>query len=396
MTGQFFISLLNPGMGVVMAAAFVLLWVHQRVQNYILHAAASYFASAIGFFILDVLPAHPHELHRIPANLSFLLAGVFLAAAVLGRYRLPVPYATLAMITTAGFAVFCWFLLVQPDITSRIYAINFALAGVAAVMALKLATLATARFIDRLLLCLTVLVAVGFVLRPIVIFMFLGEFENYDGFQQSVYWSTVQFSQAMITIIYALILMVAVATDLIVELRDEAQGDKLSGMLNRRGFEEKAGATLAECSRNGMPVAILVADLDGFKRINDTFGHAVGDQVIMAFGKTLRSAVDEGMVAGRIGGEEFAILAPGADPQVARLLAERIRAGFKVCTTTDVTSGVDPTVSIGVYATRRWKDLYELLSNADFALYEAKRTGRDRVKLLTATPDIAVGGVASA
>jgi diguanylate cyclase (GGDEF)-like protein len=378
-TGQIFISLLNPGIGAVLASAFLLLWLNQRDQPYVLAAAGSYAASALGFFLQDVGPGLPMDLQRIPANLMFLLAGCLLAAAVLGRYRLAVPVRLLAGFTAAGMAGLLWFLLVDPSITNRIYSVSFALAGISLTMAVLLWRLPQPRLMDRLLFWLTLLAGLNFLLRPAIIFAAIGTIGSYDSMQQSFYWSTVQFSQAMVSITFALTLLVAVASDLIAELKQQAHTDKLSGLLNRRGFEEQANVALAHCASNGRPVALLVADLDHFKRVNDTWGHAVGDSVISLFGNMLARAAGPDMVTGRIGGEEFAVLMPGTDLAVARLFAERVRAEIAVHGAGVLPSGLEPTVSLGVHGSTGAASLYELLSSADLALYEAKRSGRNRV-----------------
>ena len=326
MTGQLFISLLNPGLGVVLIAAFSLLWLNRKEQTYIAFAAASYVASTIGFLIQDVGPSLPMELHRLPANLCYLAAGYLMAMAVLGRYGVKIPHALLGAIAGAGAIGLSWFLLVQPNITYRIYSISFALGAVALVMAAKLRGIEKPRFMDRALFWLTVLTALNFIFRPAVIFALIGEIHDYNSPQQAFYWSTVQFTQMMISITYALSLLVAVATDLVAQLKQQAHTDQLSGLLNRRGFEEKAAEVLADHAGKRRPVALLIADLDHFKRINDTYGHGVGDTVISLFGTMLGRAAGPDMAVGRLGGEEFAIVMPGAEINIARLFAERIRA----------------------------------------------------------------------
>ncbi len=379
MTGQFFISLLNPGLGLILAFAFLCLWLNLREQRYVAVAAASYVAMAVGFLIQDVGPSLPMEVHRLPANLCFLAAGYLLAMAVLGRYRVAVPHRLFGAIAGAGAAGLCWFLFVQPSITYRIYSISFALGLISLVMSAKLRNIEKPRFMDRALFWLTLVTGLNFIVRPIVIFALIGQITAYQSTQQAFYWSTVQFTQAMIAITFALSLLVAVASDLIAELKQQAQTDKLSGLLNRRGFEDQAGEILADCAARGRPVALLVADLDHFKRVNDTWGHAVGDNVIRLFGSMLADAAQHGMVTGRIGGEEFAILMPDTEASIARLFAERLRAQIAVHCAGHVPERLEPTVSLGVAAGDGRAGLYQMLSNADLALYEAKRTGRNRV-----------------
>lgn len=377
MTGQFFISLLNPGLGFILAGAFLILWLNLRDQSYVLFASGSYAASALGFLVQDVGPALPGEVQRLPANLCFLAAAYLLAVSVLGRYRIEAPHRALATIAAAGAAGLCWYLFVDPSITPRIYSISFALGLISLLITFRLWRLERPRFIDRVLFWMTLVTGAGFILRPIAIFALIGEVETYTSPQQAFYWSTVQFSQAMVSTIFALSLLVAVATDLIAELRHQAHTDKLSGLLNRRGFEESAEALLSLCAERGRPVALLIADIDHFKRVNDDWGHGTGDRVIEMFGAMLAGVTEPGVVVGRIGGEEFAVLMADAEPGVARLFAERIRAEIGVRAAESLPDGLRPTVSVGLHVGRG--DLYALLARADLALYEAKRSGRDRV-----------------
>jgi diguanylate cyclase (GGDEF)-like protein len=383
LSGQLFISLLNPGIGVLLSVAFLLLWRHRRDQHYLLLAAWSYAAMAAGFLIQDLVPALPHELQRLPSNLAFLATGCLLVAATIGRYGLPVPRRTLAMLSTVATAIFLWFLLAMPSITGRILTISIGLGLIAAQIPLALRRAPRAHLIDHILFWIGVLSAANFLIRPLLIVALTGGFANYDGFQQSIYWTTVQFSQAMISVIFALSLMVAAAIDLTAELRQQAESDELSGLLNRRGFEAAAGRAVRACADDGRAAALLIADLDDFKAVNDTYGHAVGDAIIAAFGAHARAAAPAGTIAGRIGGEEFALLLPGTAIEAARALAETIRTGLAAACTDRLPAELRPTVSIGLAVAVPGAGLSRLMREADQALYAAKRAGRDRVRTFT-------------
>jgi diguanylate cyclase (GGDEF)-like protein len=137
---------------------------------------------------------------------------------------------------------------------------------------------------------------------------------------------------------------------------------------------------LAESQQYGEPAALLLCDLDNFKRLNDTYGHPVGDQALIAFGRIMVESLRKEDVCGRVGGEEFACLLNDCDEQTALEIAERIRRSFSQL------SILEPgllSVSIGVVTTREsGHDLSRLLSEADQALYGAKDQGRNRVQTL--------------
>ena len=384
MNGQFFIQLLNPGIGLLFAGAFFLLWLNRR-DRYVAYAAGAYAASAIAFLILDVGPALPLELHRIPANFGFLATGCLFAAAIIKRYGLPVPWRAMAVTTAVSMAFFLWFLLGQPSIAARILSVSIGAGIIAAMVVRALWPIEKPYLIDRVLFWVAALSALNLILRPIVLLSLGGGFDNYVGFQQSVYWTTVQFSQAMVSILAAISLMVAVAIDQISELRRQVDVDNLAGLLNRRGFEAKAGPALRRCIDDDRAVALMIADLDHFKQINDTYGHAVGDAIIAAFGAHVRQIGPPAMIAGRIGGEEFALLVPGAGIEAARQLAEAVRTGLHVACLDRIPAALVPTASLGLAIGAPGSTLSTLMADADHALYDAKRTGRNRFRAFTPT-----------
>ncbi len=387
MAGQIFISLLNPGIGAVLAVAFFLLWRGHAHRTYIAIAACSYAFLTTGFLIQDVGPSWPLEFERVPANLCFLLAACFLSAAVLARYGLDPPYGMMAALVGIAMAGLSWFLLIDPSLSGRVIVINSALGFIATYTAVRLWAVQKTELIDRLLFLIVVLSATNFLLRPLVVAWLVGSYnDGNEGFQRSVYWTTVQFTQAMISIMVALNLLVAVAFDLIADLRKEADTDKLSGLLNRRGFEAEALAALRRSADRNRPVALMIADLDFFKTVNDTYGHMVGDVVIAIVGEHIRKICPPDVIAGRIGGEEFSIVLPGVELDEARRLAEQICVGTKDQFAGKVPAALSPTLSIGLSIARSGTTLSELLGNADRALYAAKRLGRNQVQVFAPGP----------
>jgi len=154
--------------------------------------------------------------------------------------------------------------------------------------------------------------------------------------------------------------------------------DGLTGLANRRAAADALHAEAARAQRLQTPLAVVLADLDGFKEVNDEYGHAVGDEVLRVFADVLRQTVRESDVAGRWGGEEFLLLLPGADEEGAVQLAERIRVGLGDRSIPGA-PGLRVTASFGVAEYTGELNSEELVVAADSALYRAKRAGKDRV-----------------
>jgi diguanylate cyclase (GGDEF)-like protein len=160
--------------------------------------------------------------------------------------------------------------------------------------------------------------------------------------------------------------------------------DALTGLPNRRALFESADA-LAGHSKFlwGDPISVMVFDLDHFKKVNDTYGHRLGDRVLQLFANTLLEELDTGTILGRLGGEEFAAILPGADLSAAAAKAESVRAAFADTAAVIDGRAVAGTVSIGVASHDDIDcDIGALFHRADGALYAAKQTGRNRVQVI--------------
>lgn len=164
------------------------------------------------------------------------------------------------------------------------------------------------------------------------------------------------------------------------ELEAAAATDSLTGALNRRSFGHAYGREAERCHRQGLKLHVMMIDIDHFKKVNDRYGHAAGDEALRALVSACATRLRKTDVLARIGGEEFAILAAASVPTEALHLAERLREKI---TTIRVTAGEETfgfTASIGVAEAHVPDEpVDDVLARADAALYEAKRTGRNRV-----------------
>ena len=166
------------------------------------------------------------------------------------------------------------------------------------------------------------------------------------------------------------------------ELRTEALSDPLTGLHNRRGFERTLAELYGPDSAGLQSAGLLLADIDHFKKVNDTYGHLVGDQVIRATAQVLKSVVKGRDVVARFGGEEFIILLPDTPGHGALALAEQVRSEFARLRIRR--NGSDEliaqiTISVGVAAPMPGESVEQAINRADKALYKAKNDGRNRV-----------------
>lgn len=163
------------------------------------------------------------------------------------------------------------------------------------------------------------------------------------------------------------------------ELARASRRDALTGLPNRRAFDEELERELARAARAGAPLAVVVLDVDRFKAVNDGHGHAAGDVVLREVAARAAAALRRGDLAARIGGEEFALVLPGAGLAGAVELAERVRAAVAATPVEAGGAALAVTVSLGCAALAPGEQAAALVARADARLYEAKRAGRDRV-----------------
>ena len=167
-----------------------------------------------------------------------------------------------------------------------------------------------------------------------------------------------------------------------------ARTDAKTGLLNAAAWQREAAVEVTRAAQARTPLAVAIADIDHFKAVNDTHGHLAGDAVLAAVAAAMRDLLRDCDLCGRFGGEEVALLLPRTTPVQAREITERIRQGIsQLAIPRDGTAAIRITISIGVAVPSQGRrTLDDLLAAADHALYQAKRSGRDRVVIYPDTP----------
>ncbi|TWA81262.1 PAS domain S-box-containing protein/diguanylate cyclase (GGDEF)-like protein [Azospirillum brasilense] len=206
------------------------------------------------------------------------------------------------------------------------------------------------------------------------------QFRRADG---SSFWTLFTVNQAVIQGVQVNLAWIYDYTDrrnMEEALRDMASRDPLTGIYNRRSFMELARSQLARAHRFNEPLSVFVLDVDHFKRINDSYGHATGDDALRMVAGGCQAILREYDILGRLGGEEFVVVLPGATAEESRVVAERVRRHLSRMAIPGPEGRFHLTSSIGIAALDSAYDTLEkAIHRADLALYRAKREGRNRV-----------------
>ena len=374
---------LAPALTLLFLASLLLLcWVFQRQQRFLLWQACAYTLTALPFAFQST--ASVETLHRYAAisNTLYLLSAWFLGKCWAEHWRVPTQIRASLLI---ALVTFCCVMYYRENLLARVHITS---AGLGFIMLLPVLMALQRRhshdWLDKVLLASAILYSVLTITRPMIITA-LGhsKFENYSN---SVYW----FASAMSTLFFAIfftVLMGAIAIRATIrQLRNERDQDSLTQILNRRAFYELAHCRLAD--KRLYPMAILAGDIDHFKRINDTWGHSRGDEVLQLISATLQRNVRGLDLVARFGGEEFVLLLTRIDLAEAEQVAQRIRFELR-CDHSVLPQSTTLTMSFGIAPIENVQQLESALKEADELLYAAKHAGRDQVHVSgTHYPDI--------
>jgi diguanylate cyclase (GGDEF)-like protein len=363
--------LVVPGILLIFGFSFVGAWLMERRRNYLLllAGACALFALGAASQIFGWPPG--------PGPNAVVSGAIYTAAVVTAsegllrrshkRFGLDVDLAIVA-----GFTVLlAYYFYVERSLIARVYVQSFGYGLILLVTALRLSSLARGRTVDRVLFWVLLVFAVQFFPRTLLTIGFSAPADK-AAFANSVFWQALQLSLAVLGASLAMAILAAAVADVIDDLRREREVDHLTGVFNRRGFEDRISGPL----RKGQH-SLVVCDIDRFKSINDTHGHDIGDIVLQAVARELNRSVRKRDIVGRLGGEEFAVFLPDTDAAEAHECAERLRAAVAQCSFDQ--PGVAPvTASFGVATQATGEAWTPLYKRVDARLYEAKRSGRNR------------------
>jgi diguanylate cyclase (GGDEF)-like protein len=382
MTGADFIIAINLLAAGLLASAFLALGLFAERRAAAWWFAACYAVGAANFLFELLLPRTGGDWAvGFGAFAAFLVALAFLNVGIARLYGLGVPWRTLAVLFVAGCVLRLAIDGMGRELMSRqlLYQAPYAAMQAAGVWLLWRAR---RRVLDTALLGVLCLASIHYLLKPLISAAAGGVGASAEGYSATLYAMISQSSGTVLGLGTALLLGAIVVRDVLEGMAARADTDSLSGLFNRQAFERQRDAMLLQ-REGGPPLSLVLCDLDDFKLVNDTYGHAAGDRVISEFGRLLTQSTRDGQPASRIGGEEFAVLLPGANLAAARLFAEHLRTAFAVMPIEGLASGHHCTASFGVAEATAGETGEELQARADAALYAAKRGGRDCVRVAT-------------
>lgn len=372
--------LLNPAIGLVFATVFVVVWFNQRNRPYVLMMAGASASYALAVTAQIAIPAMPRiGLNTMTSAVLYQLALSLFVEAMLTRVGVVGNRRWLVGISAIILSLVAYFFYVDDSLSTRIYVQNLGAGAMLCFAALRLLAAPVWKPIDRVLFCVVLLTGLHFLPRTVMTMLvdMPAGMITPENFGRSLFYSVLSFALVILALLLCLTFLLAIALDIIDDLRGERNRDSLTPLLNRRGFTEEAERRLE--TRRGAPASVVFCDIDHFKAINDNHGHSVGDAVIREVGRLIGAESRREDCAARIGGEEFVILLPGLGLDAASGIAERLRgliAGLSV----EWFDGGSVTASFGVAEFGPGESLDEVMERADEKLYRAKRQGRDRVE----------------
>ncbi|QKD01095.1 GGDEF domain-containing protein [Mesorhizobium loti] len=382
MSGANFILLINLSVAGLLAASFMAVAFHDVGRAPARWFAFGYFLGMAYSAIEFSIPAFTDA--RIPvvtAFAVFLGATMAFNAGLARKYGVAPPWPPmLFFLVAATMAVYFVQDLPRQSLT-RIMAYQLPYAVMQFVgLAIVWSSRQRRGRLDRILMAVLAASAVQFASKPFIAHALGGWGANPQAYLQSSYALVSQSLGTVFALALALLMLGILVREVLADVTSKSETDTLSGLLNRGAFTRQAELAVLGAIRQGVPVALVIADLDHFKRINDSFGHASGDRVIETFAGFLREAAAGHHVAGRIGGEEFAIILPGTNLAAARLFAEGTRSAFGALPIDGLPADISCTASFGVAELHPGETIADLMRRADEALYLAKNAGRNCVR----------------
>ena len=378
------LTFIIPGIMAIFAAVLFALWWTDRSRTYVLAFGYWAFAFCLGIILQGTITWNfaPYDILLFHWNATVAVIAMIWGVAKRDRQRSPVPAM---LMLTALVTPILYFARSYEQQSVLLTVQNFNIGMLFALAAQAKWRVAPRNIGDRALLWTFVAFAGYAIVRPSMTILTQSQMTMAE-YQASPVASLNLVLSSLLALMLAVSLIAMVVLDNMRRDRDVAVSDPLTGLHTRSAFEREIRVMLAKAVPVGRPVSLIVCDIDHFKRVNDTYGHAAGDRVIARFGEIVMGKIRGTDVAGRIGGEEFCVAVWDCPGEPAARLADRIRLAAASSSQRGCDLHEPFTVSFGVAEIRVGEAYKTLFDRADRALYEAKKSGRNRVVIDSPAP----------
>lgn len=375
-------QLLTPAISLTFVVCFLTIYFYDKSKKAPLILAIGYACGAasliLDYFRLNFDPAFA----AIVTNTLYTATLFLTTLSIAVHNRTKAPMLLMSAIAAIQALFLLYFIYVVPDITIRTIIANTSAASLLA-CALLIIPIEDRKFIDRLIFWVVAATSIQFYLRAIFV-AYMGYYQGLiltdANYSQSIIVISLHFSIAIFSLILAVTSCIAFGMDAISDVQKIADTDPVSGLSNKRSFELLVKEKIETAKKKKLPLSLIIADLDKFKVINDTYGSSVGDEILYEFGKLLNETKRDGDIVGRLREDKFCILLHTSDLNLGKLFAESIRQSFASKAFTAMNKNFSLTASFGV-AELEQKDTYGVfLVKAENQLYNAKQSGRNQVR----------------
>ena len=374
------LSLTPPALALLIS---VLLWSVPRfdASQPRLNAFAGAYALYGIALIMQVLPWPAHVGWNIMlSGLAYAAAAVVFCQGLGQMGKAPSLWRPCVAIAAVALLLRAWFTFGEPNNYLRIWVLHGSSLLCLALCTWKIRRMHRGIWQERVLFWLLAAFVLSFVPRMLL------TLDRHDpksyGYDSTAFWVAVQLSFHVFMVLFSIVMLLVWTGSTMRRLRQASNIDMLTSLPNRRGFQSTVSEHLERCTR----YSLIALDLDRFKKINDRFGHAAGDQVLVQVGQLLRSQLRPGCIPARLGGEEFMVFLPDTPLAAATDVAERLRRTIAARPFTRTEPVLHCTCSFGVAEFLADVPMQEAYRQVDALLYQAKAEGRDRVCTASSAP----------
>lgn len=358
------------------ATVFATIYLHDRKQSMAGWLALAYL-SGLGAFLVDISRSFfDPVISDIVSKMLFWCFSIALVLGIFARYRSSYPFVAIGGIVGAGLVTLFWFSFIDPDIILRSIFSSLT-AGLLLLCALPLFWKKRSGLLDNIMFILIAALCSTYFLRPYIIYGVLDAAHTSENYQSSAYAMLLHASSAFCGLACGVVMLIVVGHDIILKHQLATTIDPLTGLLNRRGLDQYISKELDKGTTTDR--AIMIIDLDEFKKVNDSFGHETGDNVLKRAASILQRVTGKLGKVARIGGEEFVVLLDQLSSADRLIVAQHLRLSVGMIVHPEIGTTDRVTASFGISIITKDESFSMALRRADSALYEAKSDGRNCV-----------------